>query len=185
MRPLLVTFLGLFCLGIVWTYSSFAEWLKPPTPEYVTEKAQGLFSARIQLSFDQANDSTQNQGNDENTFLQFKLNGKKVHVVTQPIQATQIIEVDNLNVDVGENRIFVSATSLTISEEDKLKNAESFLLDEPPKALPTFLCVRVQIYRDGILVQGADFTAHADGLDTIILDKKFTIDSSPVREHTH
>lgn len=178
MRPFLVIILAFTCLGTVWSYSRISKWLSPPPPEFMSEAAQGHFSLRIQLSFDQTAVSQEN--------LVVLLNGKTIHHSNQKITAGTMIELETVPVISGENSLHVSVKAPLLENEQREKEAESFLLDNlATTTLPTFLCCRVQVFRDGVRIPGGDLTVHADGKPVIIVDGNFRVAVTKQSGHRH
>ncbi|MEC9094021.1 MAG: hypothetical protein VX438_15030 [Planctomycetota bacterium] len=178
MRPFLVLLLMLVFLGTVATYAWISNWLKPASPVHATQQADGDYSLKIQISFDQTVDSQDN--------LKVLLNGTRVFTTKNRIPSSEVIELQDLPVRLGKNRLHVSLNTPSFTYHQRVKTAESFLLDEPLKATNNgFRCCRVQIFHNGGRLPGGDFTVHADGKPQIIVDATFNVADSQSHPHSH
>ena len=168
MRPLLVIALAFFCLGTVWSYGRLADWLKPPPPRMVQQAAGGDFVVRVSFSYDQVEEGAEN--------LLVILNGKTVFRSESMHLKSNVVEIRDLPVRKGDNRIHVSARAVSASEGQLQKNAAAFLLDEEVgEEDERFECIRVRVFRNGNQLSRADYTSHADGESIIIVDESFVV----------
>lgn len=180
MRFLALVVLWTVILGTVWTYSRISDSLQPSQPDRESREASGVFDIHVTPSF-------QISGQD-NPQLIVTLNGEEIHRTNQAIMAGKPIVIGNTPVLAGENRVFIQVGPLPLTETEKDQAAEAFLLgDEESASRSEFVCVRLQIFRDGIRIPGGDFTEHADGRSEITMERKFFVSSaelSPVPVHS-
>jgi len=180
-RPILTLGLCSVFMGTVWGYSLISNWLAPDPPDYSFERANGAYSIKLLSNFDLPAQS------DNVTII---LNGESIFLSDSELVAGKPIELDGMAIRLGSNQLFTQLKAPPRSTEQRMSSIAQFLDDEADTSQEqntsnVFQCVRIQIFRDGQPVTGADITTHVDSRAWVTSELSFPAFKGDQTELSH
>lgn len=144
MRPLAVILFALAVLGSLFGYLKIAE-RTIEAPEFEAVDAEGQFSVVLTLPFDAVGSDF--DINEESESLSLQLDGKTIFKKTESVPRGELTIENVEGLKMGRNEFVVSAQPIDSTD------SSGFSLDNAPaETTPLPVPIRIQVYRDGILI---------------------------------
>lgn len=156
MRPVLTLIIAVSLLSGIYAYTQFADQVRPLQVEYNPEFAETPFSIRLSRTFDC-------EGNVEfglGASLLVLFKDKKVLERTDLVVASETIEIELEDVEVGRNSVYFEANLPSLNsgfssfEETSLPSEEASEAD--PFASKSH-AMRVEILQEGVVIEDRSF----------------------------